>query len=193
MGRPSFKPTEEQRAEVERWVKAKVTIEEMARRLKLAEKTFRKYFASELGLIPAEAVNTGLAAARPRTEAYRPTDEQREWVTILSGARWPYADIAQHLHISREMLEEHFADDLALGPTKFSAEVIKATYRAALAGNQTAAKICLLMNGAGEPDPGQQPSREGLRGKKETAAIVARTAEQGTGWEELVPSSGKPN
>lgn len=193
MGRPSFKPSDDQRVEVERWVKAKVNIEEMARRMKLAPKTFRKHFAAELGLIPAETVNTALAAARPRTEVYRPTDEQREMALILAGARWPYEDIALELGVSEEVLQEHYAKELRDGPVKFPAPVIRSMWHAAQGGNATAAKICLIMNGAGAPNAGQQPAREGLKGKKEAAVIAARNAEAGTGWEDLVPASGKPN
>lgn len=192
MGRPSFAPTDEQRAEVRRLRQAKVSIDEIAHRLDVAPKTLRKFFGVELGIISIETVNTALAGSKPRIEAFRPTDEQRESALILAGARWPHQDIADYLRVTLEMLHEHFADDLAMGPKKFPAEVIKASWFAARAGNQTAAKICLIMNGTGEQDPTSQPAREGLKGKKEAAAIAARTAEAGTAWDDA-DVTGKPN
>lgn len=194
MGRPSFKPSDEQRAEVERWVKAKVNIEEMARRMELAPKTFRKHFAAELGLIPVETVNTVLAAARPRTEVYRPTDEQREMALILAGAQLSHNEIARKLDITVAVLEEHFADELERGPIKCKSDILITMYNAGKGGNVAAAKVFLLFNGQGAPDTAiEQPARIGLTGKKEAAAIAARSAESGTGWEDLVPASGKPN
>lgn len=192
MGRPSFKPSDDQIAQVTGWVKSKVSIEEMARRLKLAPKTFRKHFAAELGLISVETVNTGLASARPREPAFKANDNQREMVLILAGARWPREDIALNIGVTVEVLEEHFADDLRDGPVKFPAPVIQSMWHAARGGNATAAKICLIMNGAGMQKSDQQPSREGLRGKKEQATIAAQRAATGTAWDDLV-EPGKPN
>lgn len=197
MGRPSYEPSAEQREQVRKWKQAKVSIEEMARRVELAPKTFRKHFAAELGLLPTGAVNTELVAAKQQKGGgFRPTDEQRESALILAGARWPYQDIANYLRLdSVDVLEEHFADELAQGPVKFPAEVIKASWFAARAGNQTAAKICLIMSGTGPADPGakQQPAAEGLKGKKAAAAIGAKNGEVGTGWEDLIRPSNKPN
>lgn len=193
MGRPSFKPSAEQKEQVAGWVQGKVSIEEMARRFGWTPKTFRKHFAAELGIIPAEAVNTALESAKPRPDGFRPNDEQREWVVILAGARWPYQDIADHLRIEIAVLEKHFADELALGPKKFTAEVLKATWYAARSGNQSAAKICLVIGGPPSEKGMPQPAAEGLKGKKANAAIAAQNAEAGTGWEDLVHPASKPN
>jgi AraC-like DNA-binding protein len=195
MGRPSFVPTPQQRAQVEAWVKAEVSIEEMARRLELAPKTFRKHFAAELGISPPDRVITELPMPAQRVEAFRPNDAQREMALILAGARWPYDDIALEIGVSIDVLEEHFAKELRDGPVKFPAPVIRSMWHAAQGGNATAAKICLIMNGAGT-DKGapQQPAAEGLKGKKAAAALGAKNAQEGTGWEDLVaPPSGKPN
>lgn len=185
MGRPAFKPSDDQRLEVERLVKAKVSIEEMARRLELAPKTFRKHFAAELGLISVETVNTGLAAAKPRTTVFRPTDEQREMATILAGAQLSRPEIARKLEISVETLEEHFADELERGPVKCKSDILAAMYFAGKGGNVAAAKVFLVFNGQGDPETTQQPASQGLVGKKERANIAAKTAGAGTPWEAL--------
>lgn len=194
MARPSFTPSEQQRAQVEGWVKAKVSIEEMARRLKLAPKTFRKHFAVELGLVSAETVITALETARPRTATFRPTDEQREMAMILAGAQLSRPEIARKLNLTVEVLEEHFADELEKGPIKCKSDILAAMFYAGKGGNVAAAKVYLVFNGQGTPDgEQQQPAAIGLKGKKEAATLAARSAEAGTGWEELVPSSSKPN
>lgn len=189
MGRPAFKPSDEQRLEVDRWVKGKVSIEEMARRLDLAPKTFRKHFAAELGLISVETVNTGLALAQPRSIGLRPTDEQRSSVLILAGARISHGEIARKLGISVEVLLEHFKPELDDGPAKCKGEGIEAMYYAMRGGNVAAAKVYLLFNAQGEQGGDQQPAREALVGKKEAASIAAKTAGAGTPWEALETSA----
>jgi len=192
MGRPSFKPSDDQREQVVQWVKAKVSIEKMALRMELAPKTFRKHFAAELGLIPAETVNTVLAAARPRTEVFRPTDEQREMALILAGARLSRHEIARKIGVTVEVLIEHFAAELENGPAKCKSDILSSMFYAGKGGNVAAGKVYLLFNGQEEPNPDQQPAKVGLLGKKEQASIAARNAEAGTGWDDLV-SSNKPN
>lgn len=193
MGRPSFQPSDEQRAEVGRCVKAKVNIEEMARRMSVTPKTFRKHFASELGIIPVETVITALASARPRTEVFRPTDEQREMALILAGAQLSHAEIARKLSLSIEVLQEHFADELEKGPVKCKSDILAAMFFAGKGGNVAAAKVYLLFNGQADPASEQQPAKMALTGKKEAATIAARTAEAGTAWDDVIPSSGRPN
>jgi hypothetical protein len=161
MGRPAKQPSDQDRAQVETWVAARVPIQVMARRIGLAPKTFRKHFARELGLIAAdqvaEAMPPGVVIDPPRPPAFRATDEQKEWVIILSGARWPNDDIAAQLQMPLEVLEEHFANELELGPVRFPAEAIKSAWYAARGGNQTAVKTCLIMNG--RETPGGPPGR----------------------------------
>jgi hypothetical protein len=195
MGRPSFKPSDDQRRAVAQWVQAKVSIEEMARRTALAPKTFRKHFAEELGLISVETVNTALAMARPRTEVFRPTDEQREMALILAGAQLSRPEIARKLNVSIEVLLEHFAEELEKGPVKCKSDIIASMFYAGKGGNVAAAKVYLLFNGQeANPNPDQQPARSGLLGKKEAASIAAKNAEAGTGWDDLVsPTVSKPN
>jgi hypothetical protein len=191
MGRPSFNPTDEQRAEVARLKQAKVSIEEIARKIDVTPKTLRKAFATELGLIPVETVNTVLNTARPRPTNYRPTSEQRELVLILSGGRMPRLEIAATLEVGIDVLEEHFGEELDNGPTKSRAAILVSMYNAGKGGNVAAAKVYLLFNGQEEPNPDQQPAKAGLVGKKESQSIAARTAEGGTAWADLV--TAKPN
>lgn len=196
MGRPSKQPTDEQRTQVRQWVKAEVSIEEMARRVEFAPKTFRKHFAAELGLSPPERVITEAISPPPRADAFRPTAEQREVALILAGAQLSRAEIARKMGIAVEVLEEHFADELAQGPVKCKADILQAMFHAGKGGNVAAAKVYLVFNGQGAPDEkpadGEQPAAIGLLGKKAAAAVGAQTAQAGTPWETLV-TPGKPN
>lgn len=193
MGRPRFKPTAEQIKQVEIWVKAKVAIEKMAERLALAPKTFRKHFAEQLGLIAAETVDAGLEMARPKTSVFRPTDDQREMALILAGARLSHGEIARKMCVSVEMLEEHFAAELESGPAKCKADILNSMFYAGKGGNVAAAKVYLVFNGQDDASVEIQPAAAGIKGKKEQAAIAARSAETGTAWEDLLAAGAKPN
>lgn len=188
MGRPSKKPTAAQRAQVAAWSKARVAVEEIARRMDLAPKTLRKHYALELGLVQAETVIT-----REITR-FVATPEQRLSVTILAGARLSPDEIARKVGVTVPVLEEHFAKELADGPTRCKSDILESMFFAGRGGNVAAAKVYLLFNG--QEDPGTkeiQPAAAGLQGKKQQAAIAAKTAEAGTGWEDLVAPVGRPN
>lgn len=194
MARPSFKPTDQQRAQVVEWVKAKVSIEEMARRLVLAPKTFRKHFAAELGISPSDRVNTEQQTVLPqRADAFRPTSEQRDVALILAGAQLSLPEIARKMGLDVEVLKEHFAAELVEGPVKCKADILQAMFYAGKGGNVAAAKVYLVFNGQSQPEEQvEQPAALGLIGKKAAAAAGATTAQAGTGWEDLVPTN-KPN
>lgn len=200
MGRPAYQPTDAQRAQVADWVRAKVSIEEIARRLEMTPKTLRKHFGAELGLNPVQSVITEKASApppgSPQREVFRPTTEQREVAMILAGAQLSRPEIARKMGIAVEVLEEHFAEELEQGPTKCKGDILQAMFHAGKGGNVAAAKVYLVFNGQAAPeDPAnkEQPAAIGLLGKKATAAVGAPTAHTGTPWEDLVPGGGKPN
>ena len=188
MGRPSFVPTDEQKEKVEQWVQARVAIEEIARRLDLAPKTLRKHFAKELGLIPAETVNTALEVAKPRLTTYQPTAEQREMALILAGAKLAKEEIARKMGVTVAVLEEHFAEELETGPVKCKGDILQSMFYAGKGGNVAAAKVFLIFNGQEEenPKPHGQPAAQGLTGKKEQAAVAAQDAEKGTPFDGLL-------
>lgn len=196
MGRPSKDPTDEQRESVIEWVKAKVSIEEMARRVGFAPKTFRKHFAAELGLSPPDRVNTEPAIPAQRVDVFRPTSEQREAALILAGAQLSRPEIARKMGLAVEVLEEHFAAELEEGPIRCKADILQAMFYAGKGGNVAAAKVFLVFNGQAAPDPAktEQPAAIGMLGKKAAANIGAQNAQAGTPWEELIsPPGGKPN
>lgn len=196
MGRPTFKPSDEQRAQVAAWFKARVAIEEIARRLELAPKTLRKHFASELGLNRAETVNTDPDVIMPRLETLRPTAEQRLSVLLLSGFGISHEEIARLLELDPATLEEHFSAELRDGPLRLKDEALKSLYHQMKGGNNSATKAVLGLIAMGEAreTPKDQPTRLDLpAGKKATQAIAAATGAAGTGWEDLVPTSTKPN
>lgn len=194
MGRPSFKPTDEQRAQVNQWVKARVAIEEMARRLELAPKTFRKHFAAELGLTPVETVKT--QSAQPTRAEYRPSEDERMSAFLLAGFGIAHSEIARLLTAGDvDVLKEHFADELKSGPIKLKDHALKDLYFQMRGGSVGATKAVITLIAAGEaaPDPDQQPAAQGLLGKKEQAKLAARGAEAGTPWESILGPSSKPN
>ncbi len=195
MGRPAFEPTDEQREQVTIWVASRVPIEGMARRMGLAPKTFRKHFAAQLGLIPANQVATAMppgTALQARQVAFRPTDEQREQALILAGARLSREEIARKVGVTVDVLEEHFAEELERGPAKCKSDIISSMFYAGKGGNVAAAKVYLLFNGQNDPDgdrppaPVDQPAPQGLQGKKANATLSAQNAEKGSPFDGLL-------
>lgn len=186
MGRPAFDPTAEQRAEVAKWKEARVSIEEMARRIGKTPKTFRKAFAAELGLSPVQSVNTQsgeqeLLPPPPREPAFIPSLEQRTRVTILAGARISPEEIARKMEMTVDMLKEHFGQELINGPAVCKSDIIEATFFAGKGGNVAAQKVYLAFNAQPEPD-GEQARPLPPEGKKEQRRIAAETAGAGTDW-----------
>ena len=190
MGRPSFEPSEKQRQDVALWVEAKVSVQEMARRLKLTPKTFRKHFVIELGISPeGKNIPGELPGERPLVPAYQPTAEQREQALILAGAQLARVEIARKMGISVAILEEHFAEELAQGPVKCKADILSAMFYAGKGGNVAAAKVFLVFNGQDPADGTQsniQPAAQGLIGKKEAANEAAKNAEAGTPFDGML-------
>jgi AcrR family transcriptional regulator len=185
MGRPSFEPTTEQREQVTVLAQARVSLEEIARRIGVTKKTLRKHFASEIGVAtpaPSERVKTPERVNTP--PPFQSTPEQREVVEILAAARIGTAEIASRLGIAEAVLTEHFKDELAAGPSKRNAEVILATYRSAVGGNVSAQRLWQALIGTGAP--AQKPDKPTLAGKKIEAMTAAQNAEEGTEWAGLV-------
>lgn len=198
MGRPAFEPSDEQRANVRLWVQGKVSIQEMARRLELTPKTFRKHFATELGLGPVETVITETVAVPGgpgRREAFKPTTEQRQSVLIMAGAHGDYDRMARALGISVDLLLEHFAKELEDGDAVGWRKLAEAAYYGMLAGSASHLKVWSILNmqQAKEDATVAQPAALGMLGKKAAANLGAPNAHAGTPWEDIVPGGSKPN
>lgn len=107
-------------------------------------------------------------------------------------------DIALALGIARGTLEKHFAPQLSAGAAEKRMEVLSSLFTSATKrGNTSAAKAYLehapQPAGAGAkgestpPAPKARPS-----GKKAIAQQDATTAQQGTGWEGILPDNVTP-
>lgn len=178
MGRPAFEPSDEQRTSVEAWVQADVPIEEMARRIGITSKTFRKAFAGLLGKKPGETVNT---EAAPKAPPFQPTDEQRRAVLIMAAAHGPEEEIARAIGVSVDMLNAHFAKELCDGPSIGYRDGVESLYNSMKAGNVAATKAWLILNMQGDriaaPKAAEiQPAANAMKGKKEQADENARAA-----------------
>lgn len=172
MGRPAFEPTAEQRADVAKWKEARVSIEEISRRIGKAPKTVRKVFAAELGLSLVQSVITQsgeqeLLPPPPREPAFVPSLDQRTRVTILAGARISPEEIARKMEMTVDMLKEHFGQELINGPAVCKSDIIESTFYAGKGGNVAAQKVYLAFNAQAEPDAEDQPKALPPAGKKE--------------------------
>jgi len=93
--------------------------------------------------------------------------------------------IADLLGISRGTLRKHFARELEHGRMRVLADNLERLDRAASKGNVAAAKALVARKDVTPPSVPMPAGREKL-GKKEEADIAAQTAEQGTGWANLI-------
>lgn len=125
--------------------------------------------------------------ARPE---FKPTKEQRLSVSVAAGGGMSHEDLATWLGIDRGTLEKHFAIELTQGALERRVEVLEAMHTAATEkGNVTAQRAYLERLpalGVPLPPPDPQPQPEKI-GKKLQAQEDAKTAQRGTGWDDLLP------
>ena len=93
--------------------------------------------------------------------------------------------IAVALDVAVETLNKHFSFDLEIAVAKRTAAVMMARYRAAIGGNIAAQTKFLELAGAVPSKPKRRAKSPRL-GKKEQAMRDARSADQGTEWEDLL-------
>ena len=117
---------------------------------------------------------------------FRPTQKQREEVSIAAGAGVSHEEISLGLGISRPTLLRHFAYELTTGAYERRQEVLNAMYKAAKNGNVSAQKAYTAMTPRVAAPP--LPVEPQPHGKKAQASADAVTAQQGTDWAEILPS-----
>lgn len=91
-------------------------------------------------------------------------------------------DIALAIGVTRNTLEKHYRDELNAGAVNRRLEVLDAMAKTALGGNVSAQKAFLALTA-----PGAESGQVAPKGKKEQAAAEAKTAADGTDWEDLLP------
>jgi hypothetical protein len=186
MGRPSFEPSQEQRETVAALAQARVSLEEIARRLGITKNTLKKYFAVELGRaapVDDEGSKTPDQSKTP-LPPFRSTPEQRELAEILAAADYPMEKIADRVGVTIAILEEHFAAELTTGANKRNADVILAIHRGAVAGNASQQRLWSQI--APIATKTVKTQRPALVGKKEAAQREAEHAAAGTDWGDLL-------
>lgn len=197
-GRPGYKPTPEQRTEVRRLRTQDTSIGEIAKAIGISRNTLRKHFAEELTVAPAPPEQqlelTGTHKVDPpqprppgRPE-FEPTERQRNMVRLWAADDWIEERMARQLGIARETLRKHFADDIQFGADKVRTQVLLDLQRSSLNGKVAASNKLLERTGlVAPPGPPRKPVEDDEPlGKKAAARIAAKTAEQGTDWDELM-------
>lgn len=102
--------------------------------------------------------------------------------------------IAQALKIDPKTLRKHYDAELSCGANLRRAQVMEKLFSAATKGSTSAARLYLQQQpeftpvALAEPAPTKPPKR----GKKEQAQEDAGTAQQGTGWDGLLPDNVTP-
>ena len=126
--------------------------------------------------------------ARP---SFKPTKAMRHQVSIAKASGMSDEKIALGLGISRVTLLKHFGLELDSGAAKRQIEWRALMHASAKKGNVAAQKALIAMADKADVDKefdkkfgADAPEK---LGKKEAAAMEAQTAEQGSGWESLLP------
>lgn len=136
-------------------------------------------------------------AGRP---SFKPTAVQRRKVAAAKAGGMSEDSIALALGITRPTLAKHFMVELTAGAAVKRMEAVDALFAQAKKGNVAAIKAVLLL-GAAIGEPSQPGAADGEKppapapavrlGKKESQAIAAVSAQDGTEWAGLLPSSGR--
>jgi hypothetical protein len=123
----------------------------------------------------------------PGRPAYEPTEKERRQVKTLSGMGIPDYEIAKVMQVSEPTLRKYFAHELDIGHIEANAQVAQSLFRQATHAEKpnVAATIFWLKCRAGWKEAEHAPL-----GKKEQRELDAQTAEQGTGWEDLLSPPG---
>jgi AraC-like DNA-binding protein len=196
-GRPEYKPTEEQRAEVRRMVGDNTQRKVIAKAVGVSVNTLRKHFAAELATAaataePAQLELTGThqvqPTAAPGRPEFEPTERQRQMVRLWAADDWTEDRMAQQLGIARNTLRKHFEQDLQFGADRVRTQVLLDLQRGSQAGKVAASNKLLELTGLVAPPAPPKPEQQDDEplGKKAQAKVDARTAEVGTGWSQLV-------
>jgi DNA-binding CsgD family transcriptional regulator len=182
VGRPSYQPSDEDRAKVRTLAEARVALAEIARQLDVSKKTLLKHFATELGREETSEEGRGKTGQRGKTlPAFEASPEQREAVEILAASKIvTREEIADRIGVSVETLEHHFAEELRRGPAKRNTDVLIATQKLAAAGNVSAQRLWLTITG-GAISKATTNAKSPAMGKKEQATANAHQAFGGGG------------
>lgn len=132
------------------------------------------------------SANTQGKGGRP---PYQPTDKERAQVKMLAGMGVTFGDIAKVIGISQPTLALHFREELDVGSIEANAKVAASMFKAATDPNKPSvvAQIFWLKCRAGWSETDGVVPQE-TPGKKAQAASHAKTAQIGTGWEDVLPS-----
>ena len=149
-------------------------------------------------------------ATRPRGRPpHKPTPATRRQVSIAAGGGMRHEDIAIALGIDRDTLRKWYIAELTVVASLRRMEVLSALHVAARKGSTAAARAYLAHEpqletppeGVGDPArpptpaataPALAPVAKQPQGKKEQQHAEAFTAHEGTGWDGLLPTHGKP-
>jgi hypothetical protein len=129
--------------------------------------------------------------------AHVPTAAMRRNVSIAAGGGVYHEDIAVALGIGTDSLRKHYQHELSVGACQRRMEALCAMHKAAKGGSVAAQKAYMALTPrlAAPPAPAptaapDKPAPTKPVGKKEQAQVDAGTAQQGTGWETLLPTPG---
>jgi len=123
---------------------------------------------------------------------HKPTAATRRQVAAAAGGGMRQEDIANAIGISVPTLRKHYEAELSAGAARERMAVLQKVLAQAKKGSTSAARLYLQQQPEFVPAPIEEPKKAPKKGKKELAQEQAGTAQQGTGWDGLLPSNVTP-
>lgn len=125
--------------------------------------------------------------------AYKPTEQTRLMVRALRVDNRTQEEIAQALSISIDTLQRHYAAEMASGDITLRAEILAKLATQAKKGNVSSARLFITMTSKAATQREAKQAEDELfkekpkvLGKKEQAYEDAKTAGEGSDWEDLL-------
>jgi hypothetical protein len=110
---------------------------------------------------------------------HEPTEKEAAQVKTLAGMGINADDIGKVVGLSAPTIRKYFMHELEVGQIEATAMVAQSLYRQATKGHVTACIFFLKCKGGWKEDG------DGL-GKKELADLLAKVAQKGTDWDQLL-------
>ena len=128
--------------------------------------------------------------ARPE---HKPTAATKRQVSAAAGGGMRQEDIANALGISVPTLRKHYDTELSAGAAKERMVVLQKVLAQAKKGSTSAARLYLAQQPEFQPvtTPAEE-AKPAKVGKKEQAQQDAKTAQEGTDWDDLIGKNVTP-
>lgn len=146
----------------------------------------RKYPRPEGWIEPVKIIDPNVEPKRIGRPPHQPTQSQRRMVEAMAGYGIPHPDIGIVIGIAHDTLVKYYPEELARGHVVANTSVARNLHQIALGSGREAVTACIFWLKCRAGWNEYAPAASTVPGKKEQQHSDAMTAEQGTGWAQLI-------